>query len=424
MSISTTIRSPRQTSVLRGAVALSAVALMLSGCMPQNGQPLDWDLRPAQIGSTADAARSASMSRPQVDSRGIISYPGYQVVVARRGETVGTIASRLGVSADQMARTNAIQPDIMLQGGELLVLPGRVAESPAQGGWGQPMAPAQSGGATNIGAIATTALDRVPSGNTSGTTTQSRPTPQAQVPFGTSGSTAGGVEPARHRVARGETAQSIAQRYGVTTSALADWNGLNSSLTLREGQYLLIPPTATRSAAATPAPAPAPAAVNPPGQSSPTPQPPSATKPLPKETPTRAGGGNTGAAPASPALPTTSTTASRLAMPADGKVIRAYQKGKYDGIGIGAAAGSPVRAAADGTVAAITRDTGQVPIVVIRHANNLLTVYANVDGLSVAKDATVRRGQTIGRVRAGNPAFLHFEVRRGADSVDPMTMLP
>ena len=83
-----------------------------------------------------------------------------------------------------------------------------------------------------------------------------------------------------------------------------------------------------------------------------------------------------------------------------------------------------MRAAADGTVAAITRDTGQVPIVVIRHANNLLTVYANVDGLSVAKDATVRRGQTIGRVRAGNPAFLHFEVRRGADSVDPMSMLP
>ncbi|RRH77939.1 peptidoglycan DD-metalloendopeptidase family protein [Falsigemmobacter faecalis] len=420
-----TLRSPRQASVLRGAVALSAVALMLSGCMPQNGQPMDWDLRPQQFGSTADAARSASMSRPQVDSRGIISYPGYQVVVARRGETVGTIASRLGVSADQMARTNAIQPDIMLQGGELLVLPGRVAESGGGPSWSQPMAPAQSGGSANIGAIATTALDRVPSGG--GSTAQSSAPPRStQVPFGTSGSTAGGVEPARHRVARGETAQAIARQYGVTTSALADWNGLNSSLTLREGQYLLIPPTATRSAAAAPAPAPVATApmVNPPGQSSPTPQPPSANKPLPKENPTRAGGGNTGAAPASPVLPTTSSTASRLAMPADGKVIRAYQKGKYDGIGIGAAAGSPVRAAADGTVAAITRDTGQVPIVVIRHANNLLTVYANVDGLSVAKDATVRRGQTIGQVRAGNPAFLHFEVRRGADSVDPMSMLP
>jgi murein DD-endopeptidase MepM/ murein hydrolase activator NlpD len=112
-----------------------------------------------------------------------------------------------------------------------------------------------------------------------------------------------------------------------------------------------------------------------------------------------------------------------LAMPADGAVIRAYQKGRYDGIGIGAAAGSPVRAAAEGTVAAITRDTEQVPIVVIRHADNLLTVYANVDGITVAKDARVTRGQQIGKVRAGNPPFLHFEVRRGGDSVDPMTML-
>jgi murein DD-endopeptidase MepM/ murein hydrolase activator NlpD len=64
-----------------------------------------------------------------------------------------------------------------------------------------------------------------------------------------------------------------------------------------------------------------------------------------------------------------------------------------------------------------------VPIVVIRHANNLLTVYANVDAISVEKGAKVARGQQIGRVQAGNPAFLHFEVRRGSDSVDPMTML-
>ncbi|MFZ9949516.1 MAG: M23 family metallopeptidase, partial [Gemmobacter sp.] len=92
-------------------------------------------------------------------------------------------------------------------------------------------------------------------------------------------------------------------------------------------------------------------------------------------------------------------------------------------IGIGAPAGSPVRAAADGTVAAITRDTEQVPIIVIRHADNLLTVYANVEGISVEKDAPVRRGQTIAAVRPGNPTFLHFEVRRGFESIDPMTLL-
>jgi murein DD-endopeptidase MepM/ murein hydrolase activator NlpD len=35
----------------------------------------------------------------------------------------------------------------------------------------------------------------------------------------------------------------------------------------------------------------------------------------------------------------------------------------------------------------------------------------------------VKRGQVIATVRAGNPAFLHFEVRKGVDSVDPMPYL-
>ena len=76
-----------------------------------------------------------------------------------------------------------------------------------------------------------------------------------------------------------------------------------------------------------------------------------------------------------------------------------------------------------GTVAAITKDTDQVPILVVRHADNILTVYANIDGIKVAKGETVKRGQTIAEVRAGSPAFLHFEVRNGIDAVDPMPYL-
>jgi len=82
-----------------------------------------------------------------------------------------------------------------------------------------------------------------------------------------------------------------------------------------------------------------------------------------------------------------------------------------------------VKAADAGTVAAVTKDTNGTPIVVIRHADNLLTVYAGVDQLKVAKGATVSRGQAIAVVRSADPAFLHFEVRRGVDSVDPMPYL-
>ena len=85
--------------------------------------------------------------------------------------------------------------------------------------------------------------------------------------------------------------------------------------------------------------------------------------------------------------------------------------------------GAVVVAAESGTVAAITRDTEQVPIVVIRHSGNLLTVYANITGITVKKGDKVSRGQTIAKVRDGNPSFVHFEVRKGFDSVDPLPYL-
>jgi murein DD-endopeptidase MepM/ murein hydrolase activator NlpD len=110
-------------------------------------------------------------------------------------------------------------------------------------------------------------------------------------------------------------------------------------------------------------------------------------------------------------------------MPIEGKVIRAYNAKSNLGIDIAAAGGSKVTAAADGVVAAITKDTDQVPILVIRHENNLLTVYARIADLKVAKGDKVTRGQTIAKLRGGSSAYLHFELRQGFDSIDPIPYL-
>jgi len=83
-----------------------------------------------------------------------------------------------------------------------------------------------------------------------------------------------------------------------------------------------------------------------------------------------------------------------------------------------------VKAAAAGTVAAITQNTNGAQIIVVRHTGNILTVYVNVDDLNVAKDDSVTQGQTIAKVAAGSPSFLHFEVRDGLESVDPADYLP
>ena len=63
------------------------------------------------------------------------------------------------------------------------------------------------------------------------------------------------------------------------------------------------------------------------------------------------------------------------------------------------------------------------PILILRHDGGLLTVYVGIDGVTVAKDAVVKRGQTIAVVRAGATPALHFEVRQGSDSLDPLPYL-
>jgi LysM repeat protein len=384
---------PAARRILTG-LALGGSLIVLAACSDQPAGgfgAFDWDLRGGAT-NTSEEARQATASKPVPDANGILSYPGYQLAQARKGDTVASMAARLGLPAEELARVNALRPTDPLRAGELLTLPRRVSAAP------QPVvgSTAAGTGPVDITAIATTALDGVPA-----------TAPAANVP-------GGGKEPIRHKVARGETAFTIARAYNVSAKALADWNSLGADMAIREGQTLIIP------VATAPAPNPEPKPTTP-GAGSPTPAPPSASKPLPDEK-TAPAAEKPKETPPSPDLGAASK-ATRLAMPVQGSVIRAYDKKKNQGIDIAAAAGTPVKAAEAGTVAAVTKDTDQVTIVVIRHADNLLTVYAGIDGLKVAKGDKVSRGQTIGGIRAADPAFLHFEVRKGVDSLDPMTFL-
>ncbi len=382
------MRAVSKSYYRRFTAAFAAVAV-LAGCEG----PLDYDLR-GQVGgfSTTSAAQTATASRPTPDARGVISYPNYQVAVARTGDSVSDVAARVGLPAGELARFNGLNPSDGLRGGEVLALPRSV------------------GGTSNvdIASIATTAIDDAPDTGSVQTTTlePAKPAP-VQV--------AAGPEPVRHKVKRGETAYTISRLYQVPVEALAEWNGLGSDFTVREGQYLLIPvknqaaPRNTEVASAT-----APTTITQPGQGSPTPTPPSATQPLPDER----------VAPLTPAPDVTAAAPTRsgssaLGLPVVGKIIRPYSKGKNEGIDIAAAPGTPVTAAEAGTVAAITADADQVPIIVIRHKNDLLTVYANVDAIAVKKGARVKRGQQIAALRGGDNAYVHFEVRKGFESVDP-----
>jgi len=379
-----------------------AMAAGLAAC----SGPLDIDMRGGfgNAPSTAEAARTATAERPEPDSRGIISYPGYQVAVARRGDTLAALAARIGADAGELARYNGIQTGDVLREGEIVALPRRVAEP--EGG---PIRPD-----TEIAAMAGRAIERADGEGIE--TSALDPAPRdAPAPSG--------VQPVRHKVERGETAYSISRLYDVPVRSLADWNGLGPAFTVREGQFLLIPvpapearPRAREERRAVPQDE---ADVTAPGSGSPTPEPPSAAQPLPAEE---------AAEPEPVAAPDlgasrTETSEARLARPLEGSIVRDYAKGRNDGIDISGAPGAPIRAAEAGTVAAVIEDNDGRPIAVIRHADNLLTVYSNLARLRVAKGDTVARGETIGALpETGNPA-LHFEVRDGIESLDPNPLL-
>lgn len=99
----------------------------------------------------------------------------------------------------------------------------------------------------------------------------------------------------------------------------------------------------------------------------------------------------------------------------------------HDGIDIGAAPGTPVRASRDGTV--IYSDTlrGYGNVVIVEHGGGYATVYAHNEENLVHAGDRVHQGDTLARLgRTGRTSGpnLHFEVRKDNVARNPIYFLP
>lgn len=98
----------------------------------------------------------------------------------------------------------------------------------------------------------------------------------------------------------------------------------------------------------------------------------------------------------------------------------------HAGMDFAAAHGTPIRAAAAGTVTFADFNAAYGWSVEIAHGNGLVTRYAHASRLLVARGAAVRQGDTIAHVgssgRATGP-HLHFEVLKDGDATDPQRYL-
>ncbi len=128
----------------------------------------------------------------------------------------------------------------------------------------------------------------------------------------------------------------------------------------------------------------------------------------------------------------TPVTNQRWQWPVQGRVIQGFGSQREgiasEGITIAAAEGDPIRAAKAGEVAYVgnnVRDYGNLAI--LRHADGTLSSYAHARSITVAKGQQVPAGSVIGFVgKTGNAKTpqLHFAVREGSRTVDPMSKLP
>jgi murein DD-endopeptidase MepM/ murein hydrolase activator NlpD len=98
----------------------------------------------------------------------------------------------------------------------------------------------------------------------------------------------------------------------------------------------------------------------------------------------------------------------------------------HEGIDIGVPYGTPIHAAASGTVIYAGWMSGYGNLTVIDHGNGLATAYGHQSSIAVSNGQTVGQGDTIGYVGCTGHCFgphLHFEVRVNGQPVDPLGYL-
>ena len=210
--------------------------------------------------------------------------------------------------------------------------------------------------------------------------------------------------PGYYRVVAGDTLSKIADRHGRNVSDLVRWNKLSNANQIDVGQVLRVAPPGSRSTTGRTGSS-GPSAPPPPAEASPDSRvkaPPSVADKAPPQ---------------------------RIALvwPASGKVSRNFNGSTSKGISITNAAGTPVMAAAAGTVAYSGSGLrGYGNLIILQHSDGFLTIYAHNQKLLVDEGQRIRQGQKIAEMGSSDASSvqLYFEVRYQGTPTNPTRLLP
>ncbi|HEY4351859.1 MAG TPA: peptidoglycan DD-metalloendopeptidase family protein [Paraburkholderia sp.] len=211
------------------------------------------------------------------------------------------------------------------------------------------------------------------------------------------------VGPGFYRVERGDTLTKIARDNRQSVSSIVRWNNLSKPDSIEVGQVLRVaPPAGTGSATTSAATATA-------------------------STRSRSSAGAPNSAPAEAPVNVANAPPISLVWPAAGTVVRRFDGKNSKGIDIADTAGTPVIAAASGTVVYAGNGLrGYGNLLIIKHNADYLTAYAHNRALLVKEGQAVQQGQKIAEMgdTDNDRVMLHFELRYDGRSIDPSRSLP
>ena len=202
------------------------------------------------------------------------------------------------------------------------------------------------------------------------------------------------------QVSRGDTLYGIASRYDISVERLAQLNQLKKPYMIHPGQTIFLKPLNSSSKT-------------------------TASSTQGKKPATSSKTTSSSAAQATYQWPKTV----RWQKPANGKIVKKFNRNKNDakGIDIAGKRGDPVLASASGKV--VYSGNGLISygnLIIIKHNKTYLSAYAYNDRLLVKEGDEVKAGQkiaTMGNKDNSSPQ-LHFEIRRNGKPVDPLRYLP
>lgn len=349
-------------------------------------------------GQTPEYTGSVTQQAPAKPA-GHWTWNGGTPIVVGRGDTLESIARKHGVPAQAILETNGVHGAI--RPGERLVIP-RYVVGEAQ---------------------ATAPHVEAP---------RAEPARQAAVPSHQQAVAASDV----HVVQPGESLIGIGRRYGMSLSEIARLNGMQPYTKVSVGDRIKVPGRGGNERVAAHQPQqvqqPVPQRVERPRVAQAAP-PIENVGTVPTEN-ARVATPEPAAQPQSPVKKAEAVAENKMPQfrwPVTGHVIEAFgarpNGTTNDGINLAVPAGTPIKAAEDGVVAYSGNELkGYGNLVLIRHADNYVSAYANASELLVKRGDSVKRGQVIARAgQTGNVTSpqLHFEIRKGSTPVDPRKYL-